>query len=131
MKRALTLAFVASLMLAMLPAHAGGDDRVTIQPDPVDIGGTLTIVAEDCESGDGWTAKLKVTFENADGQVVRRKSKRADEDGTTRINVRITNEDFDKGTYTVIVRCKHRFSDGTSGTWYEITKTVKVRRPSD
>ena len=130
MKRAFISAVVASLMLAMLPAHAGGDDRVIINPDPVDIGDTLTITATDCESGDGWTAKVVATFKNADGEEVLQKGKRADPDGTTSLKVKITNEDFNKGEYKVTVKCKHKFGPGDTGTWYKITKTVRVRKPN-
>ena len=125
MRKILILGFVASLVLSVVPATAGGDNRVTIDPNPVKSGEEITVTAKDCKSGDDWDAKVEIKITKNGNRKLKRLVE-AEDDGTTKEDVRLRKDKFPPGTYRIRVRCRHYFDNDEIGTWYSITKTLTV-----
>jgi len=117
--------FVLVLGLAAGPAWAG-DSPISV-PNSVEQGEKLKVKAFDCESGPDWTAIVQVEiFDEETGERVGIRTREADEDGSTRVKIRITEGRYPPGRYVVVVTCIHQFDDGSEGIWYEEEDTFRV-----
>jgi 5-hydroxyisourate hydrolase-like protein (transthyretin family) len=122
------LCFVASLVVAGVPASAGGGGhQVTVDPNPVKQGESLSVTSVDCVDGPDWEAKLHIKITKNGHQKLSR-TVDTDGDGTTVEKIKMRKTKFKPGEYTISVKCKHHFDDGTVGTWYRDARTFRVEK---
>lgn len=128
MRKALIVGFVMSLIVVAVPAVAGGGGhQVTVTPNPVKEGESITVTSVDCVDGPDWEAKLHMKITRKSITKLQR-TVDTDDDGTTVEMIKIRKSKFRQGQYKISVRCKHHFDDGTVGTWYRDVQTFNVER---
>ena len=123
-----SLVIVLAIGLIGAPAWATMHEHISL-PETVDIGTTMKLKVHDCESGPGWNARIKVVIKDQDGNRVVKKNVLADDDGTTKVKIKIKVTEFDEGTYTMTVSCIHYFDAGGTGTWFTETVDFTVELP--
>lgn len=108
-------------------AQAGGDVDVENREVP---GGKLKVVARNCASGEGFTARVEIAlFDPATNQLIRPiREVQADADGTTVVKTRIPAA-TDPGRYVARVRCIHVFDAGGTGVFYEYEESFRIVAP--
>ena len=127
MKRTIIiLCFVASLVLSGVPASAGGGGgQVTVSPNPVQQGKNLIVTATDCIDGDTWEAKLHIKITRNGNRKLGR-TVDTDPSGTTIEKIKMRARKFSPGEYSIDVKCKHHFDDGSVGVWYRHGEDFRV-----
>lgn len=123
----LSLTLLAVVGVIAAPAGAARYGEVSA-PKNVDIGEKLKIKARECRSGPNWNAVVLVRIEDANGNKIVQKVKDADDDGTTKVKIKIKDSKFDPGMYFVLVMCIHEFEgEDEDGVWYEESFVVTVK----
>ncbi|MGH2692206.1 MAG: hypothetical protein ACRDHM_06850 [Actinomycetota bacterium] len=108
---------------ALAAPNASVDDRVKHDE-------AMYVEARNCVSGSNYTAYVDIYITSADGSVYSEYTDQGtDADPATPEGFNITMRDI--GTYTVRVVCRHQFSGGGSGTWYDETEDVVVTGLTD
>ena len=96
-------------------------------PNSVTQGNKLKVRVEDCVSGPGFTAIVRMEIEDDDGHLVDATAVDADDDGTTKAKMKIRASRYPPGKYHVIGICIHEFDTGGEGTFFESEESFRVR----
>lgn len=97
-----------------------------IVPNRVDQGERLKIKVLGCASGDGFNARIHVEVSDNNDLGVASHEVEADDDGTTRVKLRIRKSVYPLGRYRAVVTCIHVFDDGGQSTFFEEDDTFRV-----
>jgi len=120
-----SLVIVLVIGLIGAPAWAKRYDHIRL-PESIELGERMKLKVYDCQSGLGYDARVRVRIEDEDGNRVLTRNVDADDDGTTKVKIRIGDTKFAPGVYTITVWCIHRFDGGGTGTLFSETVEFTV-----
>ena len=114
-----------ALLAGAAPALAGGN--LTVKPKAVKQGKTLSIIASNCVSGPGYTARVVVRIVQAgESDIFKKVARRADDSGTTKIGIKMKPRKWQPDRYGVQVQCIHELGNGDQLAW-EKFKVFRVK----
>ena len=96
-----------------------------VSPNPVQLGKNLVVTATDCVDGDDWEAKLHIKITRNGNRKLKR-TVDTDPSGTTVEKIKMRARKFSPGVYSIGVKCKHHFDDGSVGEWYRHGEDFRV-----
>lgn len=127
MKGIVAVLAAGMLFAGAAPALAGGN--LTLKPNPVKQGKRLSIIASNCVSGAGYTARVVLRIVQAgDNDIFKKVTRRADDSGTTKIRIKMKPRKWLPDRYGVGAQCVHEFDNGDSQVfWEECCKVFRVK----
>ncbi len=123
MRRRFSVGLVGALLSVALSSDALAAPNATVT-DKVEKDEAISVIAANCVSGPNYTAYADITITRADGSDSREYSEQVDNDASTPEGFNIVMPDA--GSFNVRVVCRHTFSNGTNGTWYDESEAVTV-----
>jgi len=114
-----------ALFAGAAPALAGGN--LTVKPNPVKQGKTLKVIASNCVSGAGYTARVVVRIVQAgDNDIFKKITRRADDSGSTKIAIKMKPRKWLPDRYGIQVQCIHELDNGDQLAWEQF-KVFRVK----
>jgi len=125
--RRLCMAVAVVLAISLVGGSAWAGAHIQV-PQAVTQGNKLEVTVKDCVSGDGFTAIVRVEIYDDDTNELKdTKEVDADDDGTTKVKMKIRASRYPPGRYYVVVTCIHEFDAGGEGVFFESDESFRVR----